>query len=288
MKSLKVTLALAVAAQLLVATAQAENAGASVKAAPDAKRFETINMPLEAFTIHFWSGLEYANQKAVEPTTTFLTDGLFWIMDGSMETTSAVINGVAKTYHGAVQLVVAIPDIPTKAGRTLLGNMQGDDLHKFLDMVYHTGFSLADVELTASLLPHLSIYFEHERDLSEEEREEVMHKINAYIKEESNYAGYLEAVVLRTLVRAGKYSGEIDLKGAHIEVLPLPGLTLSFDPVRVTHRNKLRAEKSSQNASRALEEIAQLSKRLQRIEAEILGELEDELPENEMQSTGTD
>ncbi|MFZ9128848.1 MAG: hypothetical protein ACO20O_07175 [Pseudomonadales bacterium] len=288
MKFLKAPLALALAAQLLVATAQAEDAVGSAEAAPNATGTKTISMPLQAFTVHFQTGLEYANRKAVEPTTEFLTDGIFWMIDESIETSNALMNGVAQSYNSAVQVVVNLPDLPTRAGRAFFGNMQGHDFPKFVDLVYDTGFALADVEVGVSLLPSFSIYFEHQRDLSVEARQEISEKKDDYMADETNNAGYLEAVVLRSLVQAGKYSGEIDLIGAHISILPLPGLSLTFDPVRVLERDEVRNDEAAKNAARALELEAELAQRLGKIEAQISNLLENDQPTSETQGTVTE
>lgn len=288
MKSLKTAFALVLAAQFLVSTAQAEDAVAGVGVAPGPTKTETMSMPLQAFTVHVQTGLEYANRKAVEPTTEFLTEGLFWIMEGSVETSNALLYGAVETYNSAVQVVVNLPDYPSRAGRAFLGNMQGHDFPKFLDLVYETGFAMVDFEVGVSLLPSFSLYFEHERDLSVEEREEISRKIDAYVDDETNNSGYLEAVVLRSLVLAGKYSGEIDLKGANIKILPLPGLSLDFDPVRVQHREETRNEQSARDAARALEWGANLEQRMAKVEAQISSLLEVDKLKSKPRGTVTD
>lgn len=287
MKYLKAPLAAALAAQLLVATAQAKETVEGGEAATDAAGTEQMSMPLQTFT-HVQTGLEYANQKAIEPMTEFLTDGLSWMLEGSVATSNALMNGVEGTYNSAVQMVVAVPDLPNKAGRAFFGNMRGHDFHKFLDLVYETGFALTDVEVGVHLLPSLSIYFEHEEDLTEEARAEITQKIDDYVKDPSNNAGYIEAAVLRALIRAGTYSGEIDLKGVDISILPLPGLSLTFDPVRVQQRDEIRNEKAAKNADLALEEIAVLANRLQKVEVGIFGQLEDEQSNSETQAPVTE
>lgn len=288
MKSLKASLALTVAAQLLVATAQAQDASSAVEAAPEATVTEMMSMPLVAFSIQLQTGLEYANRKAVEPATEFVTDGLSWMMEESIETSNALINGVAQSYNSVVEVVVSLPELPSRAGRAFFGNMQADEFQVFLDLVYDTGFTLARVDVGVFLLPSFSIYFEHQRDLSDEEREEISQKIDAYVDDETNKAGYLEAVVLRSLVRAGEYSGEIDLQGARISLLPLPGLSLTFDPVRVLQRDEVKIDEAALNAVRALELQAELTQRLELIEAQISTLVESDQPNSETQGTVTE
>jgi hypothetical protein len=46
----------------------------------------------------------------------------------------------------------------------------------------------------------------------------------------SGVVGYFEALVLRRLLKAGEYSGGMRISEVHVNLFPLPGLDMLFDP----------------------------------------------------------
>lgn len=218
---------------------------------------------------HLQNGLGYANRKAISPTVIFVNDSLTVVKDGYFTATQAVFDGFDMAYDSVSKAAVGVASFPFRTVGLFSESIHSGEFEKFLTLVYDSGFVLSEVDVGVELLPVLSVYFEHERSLSKEEQATVTQSIEDYISDEENSVGYAEAFILRSLMKAGAYSEDVDLKGVDISVFPLPGFTLTFDPVRNQIRNEMRIEESSVDSEKALELEKMLEGRLKRLEAEI-------------------
>ena len=262
-------IAVALCTNLSCAAAFAQEPTGSADQVPTSTNEDTSGSASWALGPHLQKGLGYANRKAISPAVVFVNDSLTLVKDGYSSASQVVSDGFEMAYDSVSKAAVDVASFPFRTVSRFSESIHSGEFEKFLTLVYESGFVLSEVDVGVELLPVLSVYFEHERSLSEEEQATVTQSIEDYISNEENSVGYAEAFILRSLMKAGAYSADVDLKGVDISVFPLPGVTLTFDPVRNQIRNEMRIEESSVESEKALQLEKMLEDRLKRLEAEI-------------------
>ena len=147
--------------------------------------------------------------------------------------------------------------------------LQEDKTSDFAKLVSASGFALTNVVVGVGLIPSLDVEFRHERDLSPEERAEFEKMIQAYAEKTSGLIGYLETILLRNLARAGKLSGGLRIGELHVDLFPLPGLDLFFDPFHVEKKRDEMLFSSDEHTRTYRAEFHVLEQRIKKLEAEL-------------------
>ena len=226
---------------------QSEVFGKTHTTAADIDMARDLNAPVTGsvswnFGTHLQNGFNYAHRQAISPTTKFVTDSVSTLKQGYFAATQTVNDKFDATYDRISDVAVDIATFPLTTTKTFVKSLNSGEAGTFLGLVRETGFVFSQLNVGFTVLPVLSVYFEHERLLSEEERALASKRIEDYISDDANSVGYAEAVALRSLLKAS--SSDLDLKGVRVSVFPFPGFTLTFDPTR----NQFRKEALDENS----------------------------------------
>lgn len=262
--------ALCLIGQFAAPGAIAQEAAPALTIPSEPRPLEERSLPLQALGASLQAGVDYASRTTIDPAADYIAAGFVWLRDGSVSALDTMASGVATTFDMAVDTVASLPDLPNRSARRFVDSMRGERLEEFGEMVTETGFELSEISVGLELIPHFSFHFLHRRDLTPEELEEASANIEAFIAEESKAVGYVETVVLRSLLRAGTYAGDVRLRTVEVAIFPLPGVTLAFDPLHAEYDIAERNAAAARNAQRALELEAELEERLEALETALL------------------
>lgn len=144
----------------------------------------------------------------------------------------SLIDGASAAASSAFSSVTLLEDWSAKLVKKVESHLHADDNDQFAALIKQSGFMLADVKVGVGIIPELALEFRHERDLTPAETEAFRNNIEDYTKTTSGPVSYFEGLLLRNLSKAGEYSGDVRISEVHIDVFPLPGLELFFDPLR--------------------------------------------------------
>ena len=149
-----------------------------------------------------------------------------WIATSPSAAVSLAIGAASDTLSG----LSIMEDWSINLVKQVEKHLRADDASEFASLLRESGFALTDVKVGVGIIPELSVEFRHERDLTPAEIQAFKAKVDAYTKTAPGPVGYFEALLLRRLLKAGEYSGGLRISEVHIEVFPLPGLKVLFDP----------------------------------------------------------
>jgi len=140
-------------------------------------------------------------------------------VNSAVDAASATVGGLMIFEGWSVDLVKEIES-----------HLRADGTSEFHRLVNESGFALSDVKVGVGIIPELAVEFRHERDLTPAEIQALQIKIDDHTRTASGVVGYFEALVLRRLLKAGEYSGGMRISEVHVNLFPLPGLDMLFDP----------------------------------------------------------
>lgn len=149
-----------------------------------------------------------------------------WIALSSMKFANATVAAVSGAFGG----IKLLEDWSLNLLHDVKTRLAPDGKSEFALLVRESGFVLADIKVGMGLIPELVASFRHERDLTPEEKRTFQQKIREYTAKTSGAVGYFEGILLRNLVRAGSYAGGVKISQVHVDIFPLPGLEVFFDP----------------------------------------------------------
>lgn len=185
--------------------------------------------------------------------------------DWVIASTSAAVGATVGAASAVVSGVMALEDWSIGLVRRLENHLRSDG--EFAALMRESGFVLSNIKVGVGIIPELDVEFRHERSLSPEEIKAFKAKVKDYVSKAPAPLGYFEKLVLRRLLKAGEMSGGMRVSELHIDLVPLPGLEVFFDPLRFEEeQNRMIAEahslaKSGEQALKSIEE------RIARIEA---------------------
>ncbi len=210
--------------------AEAANGAVDVLSSLPSNAIETIRLPYDAWFTHAQAGMDVLDRQALAPTSELISGTIGWFRQESASAIQAATESLGESFEEGFEALLEIPELPSRSIHEFLQKIQADETSEFAMLVNDSGFALADVTFGMKIFPELSVHFRHVRDLTPEESVALDARIDEFISDHENGVGYIEAAVLRALVRAGEYSESLDLHGVDVSILPLPGLALQVDP----------------------------------------------------------
>ncbi len=149
-----------------------------------------------------------------------------WIATNTSAAASVAIGAASHTFGG----LSLLEDWSVSIIKQVENHLRADPDSEFAVLVKESGFVLADVKVGVGIIPELAVTFRHEEDLTPEELHAFKANVEAYVKKAPGPVGYFEGLLLRRLLKAGEYSGGMRISEVHVDVFPLPGLEVFFDP----------------------------------------------------------
>jgi hypothetical protein len=179
--------------------------------------------------------------------------------------TSAAVNATAGAASALVGGVTALEDWSIGLLRKLESHLRADG--EFAILMKESGFMLSNIKVGVGMIPELDVEFRHKRSLSREEITAYKVKINNYVSKEPKLLGYFEKLVLRRLLKASEMSGGAHISELHIDLFPLPGLEIYFDPLRFDEEQNRRSAEAYSLAKSWENNLKSVEERISRIEA---------------------
>jgi hypothetical protein len=184
-----------------------------------------------------------------------------WIASSSSTAVASTI-GAASTVIGSVMV---LEDWSVNIVKKLESHLRVDG--EFAALVKESGFALSNIKVGIGIIPELDAEFQHERTLSPAEIAAFKTKVNNYVSKAPAPLGYLEKLVLRRLLKAGEMSGGIRVSELHIDLIPLPGLEVFFDPMRFEEEHNQMLVDAYEGAKAGEKNLKSIEERISRIEA---------------------
>jgi hypothetical protein len=198
-----------------------------------------------------------------------------WITNGAQATVSAARDTrqwVAASTSAAVNAasilvsdVMALEDWSIGLVKKLESHLHDDG--EFAALTRESGFGLSNVKVGLGMIPELDVEFKYERGLSPEEIAAYKVKVTNYVSKAPAPLGYFEKLVLRRLLKAGEMSGGMRISELHIDLVPLPGLEVFFDPLRVEEEQDRMLAEAYDLAKWGEKNLKTIEERISRIEA---------------------
>lgn len=147
--------------------------------------------------------------------------------------------------------------------------LRAKDVGEFSTLLKESGFVLTNINVGVGLIPKLDVAFKHERNLSPEEIDEFRKKTDEYSDKSKGIVGFVEAVLLKKLLKAGEYSGVARISEIKIDLFPLPDLEVSFDPLRFQEGQEKMLVEAYDFSQSGAQDLMSLHERLLKIEAHL-------------------
>lgn len=192
---------------------------------------------------------------------------LYWFWDGSQSAWSAVYGGVKSTVTTVSNTVTASVYWPASTLDEFVLKLHDGTFDEFNRLVGEAGYSIVSVELGISVVPDLSIEFEHVRNLDDIETADVRAQIDEYLARTTTGLGQLESAILRNLVNVGSYTGESEaLNGIVVNLFPRQSAVLDFHVFGNEERRPKQLLKTIEQAAKSGGDGDMLEDRLSKIE----------------------
>jgi len=176
-------------------------------------------------------------------------------VNSAVSTASATVGGLGIFGNWSGSLVKEIEN-----------HFRADGKGQFHQLVNESGFAIADVKVGMGFIPELAVEFRHERDLTAAEVQALQIKIDDHVRTASGVVGYFEALVLRRLLKAGEYSGGMRISEVHVNLFPLPGLEMLFDPFHFEKEQNEMLDEAYKLSKAELESLKVIEDRISKIE----------------------
>ncbi len=266
MKGLSTMLFFVLASHLISTTAHAASEDKAAQSGFLPAGYNLVMVPIQSLYATVEGGVGFTKREAIDPSVAYISNGVVWVADGTVASSKAIFGHVTDTISFAGNALLEIPTYPLKLMKKFVASIHNGEAHEFLDLVEMTGFVLTDIEVGLELFPHISFDFEHTHRLTDAERDEAIFEIEEHVKGESVRLMFVERFLLKGLLKAGEISDEIDVKAVKIGILPIPGATLVFDPVRHALKKTARLEAAAEDAREARLKEIELMERLEKLE----------------------
>jgi hypothetical protein len=179
--------------------------------------------------------------------------------------TSAAVSATAGAASALVSGVMALEDWSISLVKRLEGHLRADA--EFAALMRESGFALSNIKVGVGMIPELDLEFKYERGLSPQEIAAYKAKINNHVSKAPAPLGYFEKLVLRRLLKAGEMSGGMRISELHIDLVPLPGLEVFFDPLRLEEEQDRMLAEAYGLAKSGQKNLKSIEERISRIEA---------------------
>jgi len=194
-----------------------------------------------------------------------------WIATNTSTAASLAIGAASHTFNG----LSTMEDWSISVIKHVENHLRADPTSEFSVLLKESGFVLADVKVGVGMIPELAVTFRHEEDLTPEQLQAFKAKVEAYVKKAPGPVGYFEGMLLRRLLKAGEYSGGMRISEVHVDVFPLPGLEVFFDPFSFEEeQNKMLAD-AYDMAKEEKDDLTSLEDRIAKIEAILVTQQDD-------------
>jgi hypothetical protein len=141
---------------------------------------------------------------------------------------------------------------------------------EFQALMRESGFVMANVKVGLGVIPELDVEFRHERALTPEERAAFKAKVDAYVSKAPMPLSYFEKLLLRRLSKAGEMSEGMRISELHIDLVPLPGIQLFFDPLRFEEEQNKMIQDAYDFSKTGQKSLTSIEERVSKIEAMVL------------------
>jgi hypothetical protein len=186
-----------------------------------------------------------------------------WIAASSGAAISLVIDAASHTFH----TFAALEDWSANIVRQVESHLRADPTSEFAVLVRESGFALTDVKVGVGLIPDLTVEFRRERNLDPTESQAFKTRVDAYARNAAGPVGYFEGLLLRRLLKAGEYSGGMRISEVHVDVFPLPGLQVFFDPFGFEEEENKMLVDAYDMAQAETTDLKSIEERISKIEA---------------------
>jgi hypothetical protein len=252
------------------------------------------SIPLAAHTDRIWS---FVHTTTVQPAMNLARDSGEWIVSNSsaavavaqsasqwlaanaktmvfsvqdtgewvVTRSGAALDSAFDAAAGTLSSLTAVEDWSANLVREVESRLRSDGTSEFAILIKESGFALTNIKVGVGIIPELVVEFRHERRLTPDEITAFRTKVDDYARKSAWPVGYFEGLLLRQLSKAGEYSGGMRISELHVDVFPLPGLAVFFDPFRYEEeQNKMlvdayaAAEADGKSVTSIQERIAKL------------------------------
>lgn len=175
-------------------------------------------------------------------------------------------NSATSTASTAVDRIGLVGDWSVDIVKEVENHLRGDGNGEFAVLIKESGFALANIRVGVGIIPGLTVEFKHERNLTPAELEAYLAHVAEYERKSKGPVAYFEGLLLRKLAKAGQYSGGMRISELHVDVFPLPGMDVYFDPFKYEEdQNKMLVEAFS-SAGREEKTVKSIGDRIARLE----------------------
>lgn len=188
-----------------------------------------------------------------------------WIARSTKQAATSAVGTVSDAISGVTVMGSWSEDFLNEVKKRLTDHKTSE----FGKLIEESGFVLRGVKVGIGLIPELDVEFKHLEDLTPEELAEFQRKVDAYAQKASGPIGYLETVLLRNLASAGELSEGLSISELHIDLFPLPGFNLVFDPFDFEEKHTEKLEDADLSSKVSAARLMSLEARLNKLEAEL-------------------
>ena len=206
---------------------------------------------------------------AANATTVVITaqDTGEWVVSSSSLALNTAVDTASKTFSA----LSSLDDWSVKLVREVENHLRADNTSEFTLLIKESGFVLANIKVEIGIIPELAVEFRHERDLNPEEGTAFKTKVQEYVKKSTGTIAYFEGLLLRRLANAGEYTGGMRISEIHVDVFPLPGMEVFFDPFRFEQQQTEMLAEAYELAEKEENTVKALKERLVKLEALVAG-----------------
>lgn len=179
--------------------------------------------------------------------------------------TGAALGATAGAVSAAVSSVTVLEDWSIGLVKKLENHLRADG--ELALLMRESGFVLSNIKVGVGIIPELDVEFRHERTLSREEIAAYKTKVNNHVSKAPAPLSYFEKLLLRRLVKAGEMSSGMRISELHIDLVPLPGLEVFFDPLRFEEEQNRMLTEAHEFAKSGEKNLKSIEERISRIEA---------------------
>jgi hypothetical protein len=213
-----------------------------------------------------------AAQDAGQWLATNATTVVFTVQDGGgwvVTSSSSALNSAVETASATYASLTAMGNWSTGIVKQVESHLRGDGNSEFALLVKDSGFALANIRVEVGIIPELAVEFRHERNITADEDKAFQVKVSDYVKKSKGAVGYFEGLLLGRLAKASQYTGGMRISEVHIDVFPLPGLEVFFDPFRFEEEQTDMLIDAFQDAETDKTKLKALNDRVLKLEAVI-------------------
>ena len=206
--------------------------------------------------------------NAAQDASQWITDGVQATVSAAQDTGQRVTESTSAAVSAASVLVsgmMALEDWSISLVKKLESHLRLNG--EFAALMRESGFALSNIKVGVGMIPELDVEFKYERGLSPEEIAAYKVKVKNYVSKAPAPLGYIEKLVLRRLQKAGEMSSGMRISELHIDLVPLPGLEVFFDPLRIEEEQDRMLAEAYDMAKSGEKNLKSIEERISRIEA---------------------